>query len=181
VTAANESELGSTLVNPDNSPLATLIRTPQRNYGVEASLDWQVAKKWQVGSTFTWQEGEDDVDDDGEFEARSSFEISPIKLTAYLENETLPGWNNRLQVLFVGDRNRAIEDGTEFVTVPIEGYALVDLISSIELGKGTLSIGLENLFNEDYATISNQTESYINSFTFSGRGRSIRLGYQFDW
>jgi iron complex outermembrane recepter protein len=177
----NESELGSTLVNPDNSPLATLIRTPQRNYGVEASLDWQVAKKWQVGSTFTWQEGEDDVDDDGEFEARSSFEISPIKLTAYLENETLPGWNNRLQVLFVSDRNRAVEDGTEFVTVPIEGYALVDLISSIELGKGTLSIGLENLFNEDYATISNQTESFTNSFTFPGRGRSIRLGYQFDW
>lgn len=177
----NKSELGSTLVNPDNSPFATLVRTPQRNYGVEASLDWQLASNWQVGSTFTWQEGEDDIDGDGEFEARSSFEISPIKLTAYVENETLPGWNNRLQVLFVSDRNRAVEDGTEFVDVPIEGYALVDLISSVELGKGTLSFGIENLLDEDYASISNQTESFTNSFTFRGRGRSIRLGYQFDW
>ncbi|MGL6339470.1 MAG: TonB-dependent siderophore receptor, partial [Waterburya sp.] len=79
------------------------------------------------------------------------------------------------------DRNRAVEDGTEFVEVPIEGYALVDLISSIELGKGTLSLGIENFFDEDYASISNQTESFTNSFTFRGRGRSIRLGYQFDW
>jgi iron complex outermembrane recepter protein len=58
---------------------------------------------------------------------------------------------------------------------------MVDLISSIQLGKGTLSIGIENLFDRDYATISNQTESFTNSFTFPGRGRSIRLGYQFDW
>jgi iron complex outermembrane recepter protein len=177
----NESELGSTLVNPDNAPFATLVRSPQRNYGVEASLDWQVARNWQVGSTFTWQEGENDLDGDGEFEAISSFEISPMKISVYLENETLPGWNNRLQVLFVSDRNRAVEDGTEFVTVPIEGYTLVDFISSIELGKGTLSIGIENLLDEEYATISNQTESYIDSFTFPGRGRSIRVGYQFDW
>ncbi|MGF1588004.1 MAG: TonB-dependent receptor domain-containing protein [Pleurocapsa sp.] len=120
----NESKLGATLVNPDNSPFATLIRTPQRNYGVEASLDWQIVNNWQVGSTFTWQEGEDDVDGDGEFAARSSSQISPIKPTAYVENETLPGWNNRLQVLFVSDRNRAVDDGTEFVEVPIEGYTL---------------------------------------------------------
>lgn len=177
----NESELGTTLVNPDNAPFATLVRAPQHNYGVEATLDYQVTENWQVGSSFTWQEGEDDQDEDGEFEALSSFEISPIKITAYVENETLPGWNNRLQVLFVSDRNRAVDDGTEFVEVPIEGYTLVDFISSWELGAGTLSFGIDNLFDEDYATISNQTEAFANSFTFRGRGISIRLGYQFDW
>jgi iron complex outermembrane receptor protein len=177
----NESELGTTLVNPDNAPFATLVRAPQRNYGVEATLDYQVATNWQVGSSFTWQEGEDDQDEDGEFEALSSFEISPIKITAYVENETLPGWNNRLQVLLVSDRNRAVDDGTEFVEVPIEGYTLVDFISTLELGGGTLSLGIDNLFDADYTTITNQTESFANSFTFRGRGRSIRLSYQFNW
>ncbi|MBE9045813.1 TonB-dependent receptor [Pleurocapsales cyanobacterium LEGE 10410] len=177
----NESELGTTLVTLDDARFATLVRAPQRNYGVEATLDYQIANTWQIGSSFTWQEGEDDQDEDGEFEALSSFDISPIKITAYVENETLPGWNNRLQLLYVSDRNRAVDDGTEFVETPIEGYTLVDLISSLELGAGTLSLGIDNLFDADYATIINQTESFANSFTFRGRGRSIRLGYQFDW
>ena len=177
----NESELGTSLIDTGDASFLTLVRAPQRNYGVEATLDYQIAKTWQIGSSFTWQEGEDDQDEDGEFEALSSFEISPIKITAYVENETLPGWNNRLQVLFVSDRNRALDDGTEFVEVPIEGYTLVDFISSLELGTGTLSLGIDNLFDADYTTIINQTESFANSFTFRGRGRSIRLGYQFDW
>jgi iron complex outermembrane recepter protein len=174
----NESELGTSFVDEGGS-LRTLVRAPQRNYGVEATLDYQVAKYWQLGSSFTYQEGEDDQDEDGEFDALGSFNISPIKITAYVENETLPGWNNRLQLLFLSDRDRAFDDGTD--EVPIEGYTLVDFISSLELGKGTLSLGIDNLFDADYTTILNQTESFANSSTFQGRGRSVRLSYQFDW
>ncbi|NJN88315.1 MAG: TonB-dependent receptor, partial [Leptolyngbyaceae cyanobacterium SL_7_1] len=61
------SELGAFLQNIPGTALSTLVRAPQRNYGVEAALDWQLSDQWQLGTTVGWNEGEADADDDGEF------------------------------------------------------------------------------------------------------------------
>ncbi|WP_143167806.1 TonB-dependent receptor domain-containing protein [Chroogloeocystis siderophila] len=151
----NNSELGTRLI--PGAVLAEIVRAPERIYGVEATVDWQPGGNWQLGSTVTWQEGEFEEDD--EFLAITSERISPLKLTAYVEHETLPGWSNRLQLLLIGDRTRAFNAGTE--EVPISGYVTLDYIGSIQLGPGTLSIGIENLLNEQYLPVAstNQTIS----------------------
>jgi iron complex outermembrane receptor protein len=172
----NNSELGTRLI--PGAVLAEIVRAPERIYGVEATVDWQPGGNWQLGSTVTWQEGEFEEDD--EFLAITSERISPLKLTAYVEHETLPGWSNRLQLLLIGDRTRAFNAGTE--EVPISGYITLDYIGNIQLGSGTLSIGIENLLNEQYLPVASQ---YLGGFyepdNIAARGRTLRVGYRVTW
>ena len=125
-------------------------------------------------------EDPDDIDDDGEYQAITSFDISPVKFTAYVEHQTTPGWTNRLQLLAVGDRDRAFDDGVD--DIPVDGYLVVDYISSIQLGLGTLEIGIENLFNNQYSTITSQyVGSFDDSSNFAARGRTLSFGYRVTW
>jgi iron complex outermembrane receptor protein len=174
----NYSELGTRLeVVPDNR-FFVLARSPQRNYGVEATIDWQATNDLQVGGIFSWNEGEVDSGEDGDFQPLNTFNIQPLKLTAYVQHETLPGWTNRLQALYVGDRDRAFEEGTD--PDPIEGYFLVDYISSIQLGKGQLQIGVENLFDNQYFPVfSQRLQRPIDKIP--GRGRTLSVRYQLNW
>lgn len=108
------SELGSSLEVSEFGEDFEVLRAPQRNYGVELAVDWQPNEKWQLGSTFTWIEGDLEDAETEEFLAITSYEVSPLKLTAYVENETLPRWSNRLQALYIGNRDRAFEDEVDF-------------------------------------------------------------------
>jgi iron complex outermembrane receptor protein len=175
----NESELGVRVVPGQAGRFATIERQPQRIYGLEASLDWQPGKGWGLGGTASLAEGEFE-NEEGEFVALSSKDISPIKLTAYLQYETPNGWRNRLQALHVGGRSRAFEDGID--PVDIEGYTTLDFISSVPLFKGRLSLSVENLFNTQYTPVLTQFfGGFDETLNFAGRGRTIRLGYSLSW
>lgn len=175
----NYSELGlSSRGLPDGT--IQYIRAPQRNYGIEATLDWQVFKSWRLGTSFTWTEGEDDQNEDGEYRALRTLEVQPLKLTAYVENQTTPGWRNRLQLLYVGNRDRGFEAGSDFV--PIRDYAIVDYISSFQIGSGSLEIGIQNLLNSRYSSIFSQAggglDELLNNYE---RGRTLSVNYRVTW
>ncbi|ESA33426.1 hypothetical protein N836_21460 [Leptolyngbya sp. Heron Island J] len=175
----NTSDLGSSLV-PNENGLLSIQRAPQRIYGVEATLDWQPADTWGLGGTVGWSEGENDVDRDDDYLPLNSGEIAPIKFTAYVENETLPGWNNRLQALIVGGRSRAADEGVE--PLEIESYATLDFISSVDVGPGTLQIGIENIFDTQYFPAIAQFLSGFDDRNYvGGRGRTVRLMYSVEW
>ncbi|HEY9850889.1 MAG TPA: TonB-dependent receptor [Leptolyngbyaceae cyanobacterium] len=175
----NYSDLGLSLVaRPDGA--IEYSRAPQRNYGVEATIDWQPAKKWQVGASLSYTFGENDEDGDGDFIALRSFEVQPWKLTGYVEHQTTPGWRNRLQVLYVGNRDDAFEVGKD--PVAVNDYLLLDFISSIQLGRGTLFIGIENLLNNQYSSVFSQLLggfSELNNRT--DRGMTLSVKYQLTW
>ena len=176
----SKSELGGNVVFDDPSQSGRLVRAPRRDYGVEAAIDWQPGGGWQLGSTLTYTEGENDIDEDGNFLAISSFDISPIKLTAYIAHQTTPGWQNRLQFLYVGDRDRAFNDGVE--NIPIESYLVVDYISTIKLGPGSLVVGIENLLNNQYSTATAQSiGGFADSNNYAARGRTLSVNYRIDW
>ena len=146
----NESDLGTTF----DQDTFEVIRSPEQVYGAEAVLDYRVNDNWQLGSTFSYVEGENDPDEDGDFEPLTGFRISPITLTTYVENETLPGWRNRFQMLYSGGRDRAFAE--EVDSQEVDPYAVFDLISSVEIGKGTLNFGIQNIFNNQYFTATSQ-------------------------
>jgi iron complex outermembrane receptor protein len=177
----NTSDLGARLVE-DERGILTLQRAPERIYGVEASVDWQPTSRWQLGSVFGWNEGESDPDDDGDFQPLNSFSIQPIKLTAYVQHETLPGWSNRLQLLYVGDRDRAFETLNDrdqpIDPKPIEGYVVVDYLSSIALGGGTLQIGIQNLLNNQYSSVYSQA---LRASELAEPGRTFTASYRLSW
>jgi iron complex outermembrane receptor protein len=152
------------------------VRAPERLYGVEATVDAQLDEEWQVGSIFSWTEGESDADDDGEFLPISTFRIQPLKLTTYVEHQTTPGWKNRLQLLYVGGRDRAFEEDVD--SVAIDDYFVVDYISSIQVGEGTLQIGVQNLLNNQYIPVQSQFLSGFNEiFNAAASGITLRVGY----
>jgi len=174
----NTSELGEDYTFEGG--ISQLVRAPQQIYGVEATVDWQPADTWSLGGTLGWVEGDTDEEDDGNFEPISTFNIQPLKLTAYLENETLPGWRNRIQALYSGNRDRAFDAGVD--AVGINDYFVVDLISQADLGPGTLQIGINNLFNSQYFPVQSQFLSVFNEiFNAAGEGRTFRIGYSMQF
>lgn len=176
----NHSDLGQNLVIAP-SGLTNAARGPQRNYGVEATLDWQPSDRWSLGSSFTWNEGEADFPDDGiDWLALSSLDVQPLKLTAYVENETLPGWRNRLQMLVVGNRDRAFDDEVE--EFEIDGYTTLDFISSVQIGQGKLELGIENLLDNQYLPVSSQDGTGIREVVReAARGRTLSLRYRIEF
>lgn len=154
-----------------------VARAPRRIYGVEATVDWQPSPTWQLGGLVSWNEGEDSLGDDGKFVALSTRDIQPIKFSAYVEHETLPGWRNRLQALLVGNRNRGFDADRD--RQPIDGYFTVDYISSIKAGSGEIQIGIQNLFNNQYFPLRSQIPAgFSNVENRAAPGRTISIGYR---
>jgi iron complex outermembrane receptor protein len=179
----SESDLSDTIRStrrPDGSFDTEFIRLPRREYGVEATLDWQPSEIWLFGTTVSWQEGDTDFGNTGDFVPQTGYSISPLKWTAYVENQTLPGWRNRLQLLAVGGRSRNFEGGGVDPSAT-NGYVVLDYISSINIGGGTLNIGIENLFNNQYLVPGNQLNAAFDGFAESAaasRGRTIAATYR---
>ncbi|MEG4072281.1 TonB-dependent receptor [Microcoleus sp. Pol14C2] len=175
----NTSDLGVNFQPVGNTGRLELIRAPERIYGLEGTVDWQPARAWSLGGTATYIQGE--YDENGRYIALDSSRIPPLKLTAYLQNETLQGWNNRLQFLYSGNRDRAFKDGSD--GGPISSYLTVDYISTIQLGKGLLQVKVENLLNNQYFPVLSQ---YLAGFgadssNYAGRGLTLSVNYRLNW
>jgi iron complex outermembrane receptor protein len=178
-TFRNESDLGTTSAGFDMA----VVRAPERVYGIEATLDVQPVRTLSLGGTFGWVEGEYFLERTGSWHALNGWRIQPLKLTAHAEHETLPGWNNRLQLLHSGGRDRAFQERPSLERVgfgerAVEEYTVVDWLSSVALGPGVLSVGLQNLLNEQYFPVVSQLmRTGGNSSYAAGRGRTLSVGY----
>ena len=176
----SESDLGSAVLFNPATVFSELVRAPQRNYGLEAAVDWQPSDVWRLGSYFSWSEGENDIDNDGQFLALGSLNVPPYKLGLYVENETTPGWTNRLQMLLVGDRDRAFNDGVDLFE--INSYVTLDWLSSLQLGQGQLTLGVENLLNTEYLPLTSQER--IGGFEerrYAAPGTTLSIRYSLEF
>lgn len=173
------SDLGENVRQSDEGPFLELERSPTRTYGVEATLDYQPSDLWGLGTNVTWVEGESNPEGDDEgFLALSTREIQPLKIGAYVENQTLPTWRNRLQVLVVGARDRAFDD--EVDNRAIDSYTTFDYISSVDVGVGTLSLSVQNLLDNQYFTVDSQLQDQ-NIRNAAAYGRTFGLQYSVEW
>jgi iron complex outermembrane receptor protein len=169
----NTSDLGVSFQPIGNTGRQQLIRAPERIYGLEWIVDWQPGRTWSIGGTASYIQGE--YEDANRYIAINSSRIPPLKLTAYVQNETLPGWNNRLQFLYSGNRDRALKDGLD--GGPITSYLTGDYISAVKIGSGLLQVKVENLLNNQYFPVLSQ---YLAGFgsdssNYAGRGLTLSL------
>lgn len=166
----------------------TLQRAPQTTYGVEATLDVQPFEGWRVGGTYTFVEGDQTIGFNPDIRVpMNGFSIQPQKITGYIEHLTVPQWQwrNRVQVLYSGARSRSNEAlltgadpfGDPF---PMTDFFLVDFVSTVKVGPGTLRVGVENLLNQRYAMPFSQI-SFTNSFFTAGRGATATIGYSMTY
>jgi len=97
-----------------------------------------------------------------------------------VQHETLPGWTNRLQALYVAGRDRAFDAGVDLVG--INSYIVFDFITSVALGPGELQIGVQNLFNNQYFPVASQyLAGFDEQFNAAGSGRRLQVGYSLTW
>ncbi|MEM1384637.1 MAG: TonB-dependent receptor [Pseudomonadota bacterium] len=169
----NFSEEGSSFVFNPNTGFLEQVSAPQRNFGIEFEGDWRPIDRLLLGGSITWTDGNFDPEDDGSFVALTTVDAPPWQLRAFVEDETLPGWRNRLSLLYVGSRDRGFNDGTD--PIGIDGYTLVDVLSTYSFGNVAISAGIENLLDNDYIPVSSQSES-LNTTRFAGPGRVFALG-----
>ncbi|MEG4284192.1 TonB-dependent receptor [Microcoleus sp. A006_D1] len=178
-TFYNTSDLGVRFEPVGNTGRLELKRSPERIYGLEGTVDWQPARAWSIGGTATYIQGE--FEEDNRYIALDSSRIPPLKLTAYVQNETLQGWNNRLQLLYSGNRDIAFKDGSD--GGPISSYLTLDYISSVKIGSGQLQVKVENLLNNQYFPVLSQ---YLAGFgsdssNYAGRGLTLSVNYRLNW
>jgi len=171
----NVSELGSVLELGDDG-LLKQVRAPKRFWGIEAGLNWQPDENWQLGTTFSWNDGNSDTGEDGKTVPLGLGEIRPAKITAYVNHQTTPDWQNRHQLVSI--LGREVEDKFD-----VSGYTTLDFISTIQLGSGRLQIAIENLFNRQFFPFLEQTGSNFPAFgdRVAARGRNITVNYSIDW
>lgn len=173
----SESDNGTTY-----TPDLGIVKQPERIWGIEGTLGYRFNSQWNAGGTASWAEGEIDLDDDGSYdEDLPNTTIYPVKLTGHLEYAPLPWWNNRMQALYVGNRN---PNSTQFGGADVDSYTIVDLISRFAVGPGHLTVSVENLLNKNYFPMVNQAgrTAPTGPFTFAkGPGRTVAIGYALNW
>lgn len=154
---------------------------PEKVYGVEVAASFQATETVGVGGTFTWLEGRYDADGDGDYDTDlGSDRIAPAKVTAYVEARPWDVASFRLQALYSGSRNPDSDQFTGLET--IEPYVVVDLLGQFKIGPGNLNVGIENLLNEDYVPVLQQSYSveaygYDDYYYVKGPGRTFALNY----
>lgn len=159
--------------------LINLLDQKKRIYGLELSGRYQFTPNWSAGGSYHHSVGETETA--GGWKALGKLEAQPDKLVTWVGYEQGDLYL-QLQSQTLFDYDEGFKDGQS--SRAYEGYTLVDLLGTYQLGKGTLGFGVSNLLNEDYVTLwSQQAQDLYGSlasptaFTFKGRGRSYALNY----
>ncbi|MHB1071298.1 MAG: TonB-dependent receptor [Gemmatimonadaceae bacterium] len=180
----NSSELGTSV-----GANLQVVRAPERVRGMELTLDVQPVERISAGATYTWTEGDfwTKVGSDSVWQPLNSFRIQPPKLTAYLQHRTAARWTNRVQLLRSGARDRAYEaflarpgvnpSVPAFGERPVRAYTVVDLLTTVALGRGDLSLGVRNLLNAQYFPIVSQLMPVGNASYSAAPGATLTVGY----
>lgn len=117
------------------------------------------------------------VNRDGVYTYLNSWRIPPLKLTPYVEFRFLHRWQNRLQVLYSGNRNR-FGDRSAFGERPVESYTMVDWLSTIETPRGMIRIGIQNLLNRQHFLRDSQLVRVGGNVSYAAaQGAVFSLGY----
>lgn len=173
----------SFVLDPNNPQNALPVRAPDKVEGFELTFDAEPTDSWRYGMSYSYAEGDTDTNGDGRLDSPlQNRRISPEKLTGYLEHDFSDRWMLRAQALYSGSRNKFPESVGlgRFWEGKIEDFLVVDLATSLQLGPGTLSIGINNLFNEDYFTVISQSANRDERLS-KAEGATAYLKYAWRW
>lgn len=156
-----------------------VVRAPERIRGVEATLDVQPASRVELGGSFTWNEGEFLDPKDSTWKALNGFRIAPAKTTAYVSVRPVEHLQGRLQLLHSGSRDAAYLDRITLGGRRVTAYTTVDALGTLDLSRGAVTLGVENLLNRQYyPTVSQLMTSNTVASRAAARGRVLSVAYR---
>ena len=85
----------------------------------------------------------------------------------------------RLQVLHSGSRDAAYLDRITLGGRRVTAYTTVDALGTVDLARGAVTVGVENLLNRQYyPTVSQLMTSNTIASRAAARGRVLSVGYR---
>lgn len=178
----SESDLGATFTTitlPNGTQIREVERAPERVWGFEATLDGSMGTNTTVGGTFSWQDGERDINDDGNFTDLPGTRIAPIKITAYINHQLMGEVDALLQLLWSDSQDR-FPGSTRPNEGDVSQLFLIDASLGWNLGPGRLSLAVNNLLDRQYIPQPLEAKSNDRDF-IAAPGRFVTLNYRYDW
>ncbi|MET3877014.1 TonB-dependent receptor [Chitinophaga sp. OAE865] len=175
------SKLGADMIFDPNTDLFNVSRTPERIYGFEASAQYQLLHNLDISASYSFVEGKaDTAKTGGSYNVYlNGRRIAPPKVTGSIAYRPLPALEVRLQYMGVNGRNRfeknakGVYNGNEG---KVSAYNLVNLNASYKVAPRTLlTLGIDNLFNEDYFPARSQWFMQPGFYS-KGKGASFNVG-----
>lgn len=168
----SRSPLGATLERTEDR--LDSVRAPEEVWGAEASLELPFSQLFDTYTTISWQEGRRKLN--GEWEPLDGARIAPLKFTTSLGYNPTLGQRYTLDFLYSGSRDESdeISRGARF---PVDSYSIFNLGAHFDFFGGTLSLGIENLFDKSY--IAAYPQSFGDSdIYYNAPGRRYFLTYE---
>ncbi|QYJ87605.1 TonB-dependent receptor [Shewanella mesophila] len=167
------SELGTSNKYDAQTGVYMPVRSPQKIWGYEAELSYQLLDNLGAGLSYSWVEGKDTEKDsylDGQV-------ISAPKFTTSLNWQPVDEANITVNYLYVGDRKRFEQLDGQYVGAqgPISAYNLINLSGSYQWKQWQFSLGVENLLNQDYYSARSQAYTY-KGYNTKGLGTTVNVG-----
>lgn len=150
----NKSNLGSSY-----DPITfSLLRAPEEVWGLELAAHYRFTPMLSAGMTATWMDSQQDVDNDGDWDRPLDFSrVPPIKLTGNIDWEFVEDWTARFQGQYVASEDRFhLPPRAGFGLAAVKSYFVADLAVSGPVGPGRLSVGVDNVFNNQYIPLVSQ-------------------------
>lgn len=170
----------SYVLNPANPTDAATVRAPDYVKGAELSVDWSLTPQWRVGGSASYMEGESDPNNDGNYDVPlQNRRIPPTKLTAFVDHDITERWFVRLQGVWWDGRNEfpASVGLQRFHEGRVSSNALFDLLTTYQFPSSRLSLGINNLLNNDYYTT--YSEGFNRNDTYNkATGATAMLRYE---
>ena len=174
----SSSDEGVRLV-ADADGILRVSREKTRIEGFEASVEALVAGGLKLGGNLSLLEGRTDTDGNDRLDADlDAVNIGPDRLNLYAEYRTGLA-SVRLQSATLFDKD--FDNAAGALATAFDGYTLVDLTAGYDTGFGQLSLGIQNLTDEQYITYFGQAGSTRDDRFFAGRGRTFTLGIGADF
>ena len=167
----SEADRGALYVRRPSGDLE-VERRATRIDGLELKGQWRATDAFTLGGSYAALDGRSASVDGGPINRDlDGANISPDRVLLWGEYETGP-LALRLQAQGFLARGFEGEDPRN----DFEGYALVDALARYEAGFGTVSLGVQNLLDEQYISYFSDTQGPSDNLRyFAGRGRTATL------
>jgi iron complex outermembrane receptor protein len=174
------SKLGAEMIYDVNTDLFNVNRTPERVYGFEASIQYQPVHNLDLAASYSYVEGKADTGRNGNYDMYlNGRRIAAPKIGGSIRYRPISTLEIGLQYTGVQERDRftklpsGLYKGNEGI---VRAYNLFNLQAGYQLTKSALlTVGIENLFNEDYFPARSQW-FMIPGFYAKGKGRAFNIG-----
>ncbi|KRA76834.1 hypothetical protein ASD78_04190 [Lysobacter sp. Root667] len=164
----SDSDLGSRLAFDTATQSYNVVRERTEIRGIEGNVAFQFSEAGRVGLGYAGAKGRYDSNGDDRVDSDlPGINISPDRVTAFWDQTWTPGISTRLQGSRSLDRDFDLR-GVQVASA--DGYTTVDLQARFALPLGSLSLGIENLFDEQYITYYSQSTPRADTYV-AGRGR----------